>query len=145
MYHTAIARRQERNQRRDQASVIRARYCTKRREGWSIEAATAFANQAHEHRTARRAHAALLLKQDPPMDRLTEKLKAASGVVLRATKKIEERADAMIAREGDLDQKTQRAFAPHESILSTAESDLQKLEEALGQVTNAPLDHSTGS
>ncbi len=79
------------------------------------------------------------------MDRLTEKLKAASGVVLRATKKIEERADGLIAREGDIDQKAQKAFAPHEHILSTAESDLQKLEEALGQVTNAPLDHSTGS
>ena len=76
------------------------------------------------------------------MSRLTEKLTQAPGIVKRQTDKIEARADALIAREPKLEQRTDEAFSPHETLLREAESGLDALENALGQMTNFPLQHS---
>lgn len=76
------------------------------------------------------------------MDRLTEKLKAAGGVVARQTAKIEARADAIIAREPVLEAQTDRAFAPHEALLSEAEQGLDTLYQKLALVSNDPLGNS---
>lgn len=80
------------------------------------------------------------------MSRLTEKLTQAAGVVARQTVKIEGRADAIIAREGLIERRTDEAFTPHERLLSEAEKGLDAVERALAVVSNgAPLEPSTDS
>ena len=76
------------------------------------------------------------------MDRLTEKLKAAAGVVKRATDNIEARADALIAREAAIAGRTDEVFMPHESILADAEKGLDSVERQLALLSNDPLDGS---
>lgn len=71
--------------------------------------------------------------------RLAEKLKLAGGVVARQHKKIEDRADAIIAREADIERKTDQAFSPHESMLDAAEKGLDALEHQLAGLSNDPL------
>ena len=79
------------------------------------------------------------------MDRLAEKLAQAGGVVARITKAIEDKADAVIAREAIMIQKTQDAFAGHDSILDDAVKALDALEAKLALVTNDPLPKSGNS
>lgn len=74
--------------------------------------------------------------------RLAEKLKLAGGVVARQHKKIEDRADAIIAREADIERKTDQAFSPHESMLDAAEKGLDALEHQLAGLSNDPLQAS---
>ncbi len=78
------------------------------------------------------------------MDRLAEKLAKAGGVVNRITAKIEARADALIARENELEERTHSAFSPHEGILSSAERGLDDVEKALALLSNGgpPLEAS---
>ncbi len=71
--------------------------------------------------------------------RLAEKLKLAGGVVARQHKKIEDRDDAIIAREADIERKTDQAFSPHESMLDAAEKGLDALEHQLAGLSNDPL------
>jgi len=73
------------------------------------------------------------------LDRLTEKLKTASGVAARATASIEARADALIAREAAISKRTEEVFAPHEHVLATAEKGLDDAEAALRLLSNDPL------
>src|ERR1700691_1938052 len=79
------------------------------------------------------------------MDRLSEKLKAASAVVGRQTAEIEARADALIAREAEIEAKTDTAFAPHEAVLDDAAKGLDALERQLALLSNDPLDGSGSS
>jgi hypothetical protein len=81
------------------------------------------------------------------MGRLEDKLAQAGGVVARQTAKIEARADAIIAREAAIEAQTEQAFAPHESILSEAESGLDTLSRQLAPLTNGgpPLELSSAS
>ena len=72
-------------------------------------------------------------------NRLAEKLKLAGGVVARQHKKIEDRADAVIAREPHLEELTDRAFSPHEAMLDQAEKGLSDLERQLAGLSNDPL------
>lgn len=71
--------------------------------------------------------------------RLLEKLKLAGGVVARQHQKIEARADTIIAREQEIERKTDEAFAPHEALLNAAEKGLDDLEHQLAAVSNDPL------
>lgn len=73
------------------------------------------------------------------MDRLTEKLKTAGAIVGRQTAKIEARADALIAREADIEAKTDKAFSPHEAVLDDAARGLDSLERQLALLSNDPL------
>jgi hypothetical protein len=78
------------------------------------------------------------------MSRLTEKLQLAGGVANRQSVKIEARADAIIAREAEIEKKTDQAFSPHEAILSEAETALDAVELELTLLSNnPPLEHST--
>lgn len=86
-----------------------------------------------------------LIKRGTDMDRLSEKLAKAAGVVERQTQKIEARADALIAREGDIEKRTDAAFVPHETILGSAEQGLDALEARLRLLSNAPLESSGDS
>lgn len=79
------------------------------------------------------------------MERLNEKLKKASGVVLRQTAKIEARADAIIAREQTIEKRTEAVFLPHEQILDSAERGLEDLGRSLALVSNDPLGVSNAS
>lgn len=79
------------------------------------------------------------------MDRLSEKLKAASAVVGRQTAKIEARADALIAREAAIEAKTDKAFSPHEAVLDDAAKGLDALERQLALLSNDPLASSGDS
>lgn len=79
------------------------------------------------------------------IDRLTEKLERASGVVGRQTTKIEARADAIIAREDAIEKRTEQVFTPHEAMLSAAEKGLDGLDAKLRLLSNDPLEGSTGS
>jgi hypothetical protein len=71
-----------------------------------------------------------------PMSRLADKLARAAGAAKRATEKIEARADAVIAKEGDLDRKADAAFAPHEAVLTDAEKGLDEVSRALSLLSN---------
>src|SRR6266403_757681 len=64
------------------------------------------------------------------MDRLSEKLAKAAGVVARQTTRIESKADALIAREAELEARTDKSFDPHNSILDDAERGLDGLIES---------------
>lgn len=70
------------------------------------------------------------------MDRLTEKLKRASGVAARISTSMEGEADKLIAREDELAQRTQAAFAPHHAVLDSNKRSLDQLEDALKIVSN---------
>ena len=73
------------------------------------------------------------------MSRLSEKLKAASQVVGRQTARIEAKADAIIAREPELEKQTDNAFALHDALLNDAARGLDALERELATVSNDPL------
>lgn len=80
------------------------------------------------------------------MNRLAEKLAKASGVAGRISTKIEARADSLIAREGELEQRTEQVFSPHEGILADAEKGLDEVEASLRLMSNgAPLELSSDS
>jgi hypothetical protein len=70
------------------------------------------------------------------MDRITEKLKRASGVAQRAALKIESEADRLIAREDELAAKTANAFAPHHAVLDGRNRELDQLETSLQILSN---------
>lgn len=73
------------------------------------------------------------------MTRLTEKLKTAREVSRRVTASVEARADALIAREAEMMDKTDRAFSPHEAILDEAHRELDAVENELKLMSNDPL------
>src|SRR3981189_1465832 len=78
------------------------------------------------------------------MSRLTEKLAAAAAGAPRQSAKIEARADRIIARESDIERRTDDVFVPHEQILYEAEMGLDGLDAALRLMSNSPpLEHST--
>lgn len=79
------------------------------------------------------------------MGRLDEKLKRAGEVVSRQSAKIEARADALIAREAEIEALTEQSFVPHETVLSEAEKGLDGLARRLTLLSNDPLLASTGS
>lgn len=71
------------------------------------------------------------------MDRITEKLKRASGVAQRAALSIESEADKLIAREDQIAAKTRQAFAPHHAVLDNRNRELDQLETSLQILSNA--------
>jgi hypothetical protein len=71
-----------------------------------------------------------------PMDRLTAKLAKAAGVGGRVAAKIEAKADALLEREGQLEAKTEQAFAPHEAMADPAHAHLDEVEAALNILSN---------
>ena len=79
------------------------------------------------------------------MSRLSEKLARAGGVAKRLSDTIEARADALIARETELERRTEAVFSPHESILQEAESGLDAVERDLALMSNDPLQPSGAS
>jgi hypothetical protein len=91
------------------------------------------------------AYRVLFFSKGRQMDRLKEKLAKAAGVAQRQTTKIEARADALIAREDAIEQRTHAVFEPHERIVGDAEKGLDAVERALGQMSNAPLQDSGSS
>jgi hypothetical protein len=77
------------------------------------------------------------------MDRITEKLKRASGVAQRAAASIESEADKLIAREDAIAAKTAQAFAPHHAVLDNRNRELDQLESSLALLSNSdPLGSS---
>lgn len=81
------------------------------------------------------------------MSRLSDKLAQAGGIVARQSKAIEDRADALIAREAVIQDRTNKAFSGHETWIDSTNKDLDALEKQLELLNNAaPLDSSsTGS
>jgi hypothetical protein len=83
------------------------------------------------------------VKKVSNMSRLKEKLAQAAAIAPKVTAKIEADADALIAREGELDQRRKLAFAPHNALLDSHNRDLNSLEDALQIISNSdPLDGS---
>jgi hypothetical protein len=78
------------------------------------------------------------------MDRLSEKLSRAGGVVQRQTERIEARADRLIAREAEIEARTDRSFDAHDTMLNDAERGLDGLDRKLALVSNDPLQASGG-
>jgi hypothetical protein len=72
------------------------------------------------------------------MSRLTEKLAAAAAVAPRQAKKIEARADAIIASEAGLEEMTDDAFSVHEALLDEARKGVQDLKHELATMSNNP-------
>ena len=80
------------------------------------------------------------------MSRLGDKARAAAAVAPRQAARIEARADAIIAQESGIEKETDEAFAPHEALLSEAQTALGDVKHALAVVSNgAPLPASIGS
>lgn len=78
------------------------------------------------------------------MDRVTEKMKQAAGVVARSNASLEAEADKLIAREGDFEKRKTEAFAGHYAKLETRHREMDQLEDALKIVSNAdPLESSS--
>jgi hypothetical protein len=71
------------------------------------------------------------------MDRVTEKLKQAAGVVARSNDSLEKEADKLIAREADFEKRKTEAFAPHYALLDSRNREMDQLEDALKIVSNA--------
>jgi len=87
----------------------------------------------------------LLEQGEIGVDRLSEKLAKAGGVVARVHANIEAKADAVIAREEVLTKRTTEAFSPHHAMLDDAAKGLDALEAQLALVTNDPLPSSGAS
>lgn len=83
-------------------------------------------------------------KKEPIVDRITEKLKRASGVAQRAALAIEGEADKLIAREEELANKTAKAFSPHHAVLDARNRELTQLEDSLQILSNADPLASSG-
>jgi len=79
------------------------------------------------------------------MERLTEKLSRAAGVVGRATAKLEERADLLIAREESIDKRSARIFEANHAVLDGGDKGLDELESKLALLSNDPLESSGSS
>lgn len=80
------------------------------------------------------------------MDRVTEKLKRAAGVVARSNASLETEADRLIAREQQFEERKAAAFAPHHKLLDSRNREMDQLEDALKIVGNAdPLQASGDS
>jgi hypothetical protein len=91
------------------------------------------------------AYRFMLQNQRMNMSRLSEKLAKAGGAAKRLSDTIEARADALIARETELERRTEAVFSPHETILSEAESGLDAVERQLALMSNDPLQPSGAS
>jgi hypothetical protein len=78
-------------------------------------------------------------RREMSTQRIADKLKAAGQVTKRVTDNIEQRADALIAREADINKKTEAAFAPHDAILDEHHKGLDELENSLRLLSNDPL------
>jgi hypothetical protein len=76
------------------------------------------------------------------MDRLSEKVSRASGVVGRLTKKFEVKLDELIARENPVDQRIERTFAAAHGRVDEHLQGLDSLERQLALISNDPLDGS---
>jgi len=77
------------------------------------------------------------------MDRITEKMKQASGVVARSEEGLMVEADRLIAREQQFEERKKAAFAPHHAKLDSRHREMDQLEDALQIVSNAdPLQES---
>lgn len=88
----------------------------------------------------------LSMERAMKMDRLSEKLAKAAGVAARQNAKIEARADALIAREDEIEKHTEKVFVQHEAVLDGQDKGLDKLEASLRLLSNgAPLGASTAS
>lgn len=70
------------------------------------------------------------------MDRLTDKWAKAGGVVSRAEKHIEDKLDALIARETAIQQKTEEVFARQNAPIDSAEKALDALDAKLNLLSN---------
>ncbi len=70
------------------------------------------------------------------MDRVTEKLKQASGVVSRSNASLEAEADRLIAREQQFEERKRSAFQPHHALLDGRHREMDQLEDALKIVSN---------
>jgi hypothetical protein len=100
-----------------------------------------YAHAAREGRKRRQLEAVrdeilLFYERSNHMDRITEKLKRASGVAQRAALSIESEADKLIAREDQIAAKTKSAFAPHHAVLDGRNRELDQLETALQILSN---------
>ncbi len=75
------------------------------------------------------------------MDRLKEKLALAAAVAPRVTAAIERDADALIARESEVTDRSKKAFEPHHAAIDQRMRELNSLEDALKIMENAdPLE-----
>lgn len=84
-----------------------------------------------------RLYAYRLARERIEMDRVTEKLKQASGVVARSNAGLEAEADKLIAREADFEERKAQAFAPHYAVLDGRHREMDQLEDSLKIVSNA--------
>jgi hypothetical protein len=79
------------------------------------------------------------------MDRLTEKLAMAGGVVGRITADLEQRADLVIAREEKITDRSKQIFSAKNGILDDAERGLDGIEAKMALLNNDPLPVSASS
>jgi hypothetical protein len=70
------------------------------------------------------------------MSRLDDKFAKAGGVVQRVEQKIEDRLDALIARETEIVQKTERVFDRHMAPVDNADKALDAFESKLDLLSN---------
>ena len=80
------------------------------------------------------------------MGRLDEKFAKAGGVVSRAEKNIEDKLDALIARENEIQQKTEDVFTRQNAPIDEANKALDALDAKLNLLSNgAPSGPLPGS
>lgn len=79
------------------------------------------------------------------MGRLEEKMARVAGVAQRITEHVESRADAVLEREPHLIERSEKVFGAKNSLLDDAERALDRVERAMGLISNDPLQASGGS
>ena len=89
----------------------------------------------------------LIVEWGPPMtarvtvgnidiNRVLGKVRQASGVVGRVVTHVESQADSVIGREDEITKKATSAFAPHNDLLDQANSELDRVSDALNLLGN---------
>ena len=77
--------------------------------------------------------------------RLEEKLARVAGIAQRVTEHVETRADRVLEREPQLLQRSEQVFAAKNALLDDAEKALDRVERAMGLISNDPLQSSGSS
>lgn len=108
----------------------------------SPELTQAVADAADRITAARIVHQ---MVREGNLERLKEKLARAASVAAKATVSIEAEADSLIAREAQIAQRAQKAFAPHHALLDAHARDLDQLEDALKVIANTDPLQGSGS
>lgn len=75
-------------------------------------------------------------EEDMSVNSLAAKLQAAAGAATQITSDLEKRADDLIAKQAQIEEKGKEVFARHQAVLDAAARGLENMEQALAALGN---------